>query len=73
MHDTGKQNFTILLIRSRVGPEAIEDFGELLGMTACVFLTVTGPLSLPERQGPLQKKLISPLPEKREIIRRAAL
>lgn len=78
MHDTGKQNFTILLIRSQVGPEVIGDFGELFGMTACVFLTVTGPLSLPDsrltaREGPLQRKLISPLPEKRELIRRVAL
>lgn len=61
-----------------MGPEAIEDFGELFGMTACVLLTVTRPLNLPdsqltERQGPLQRKLISPLPEKRELIRRAAL
>lgn len=66
---TGKQNFTILLIRSGVGPEVIGDFGELFGMTACVFLTVTGPLSpsdsrLTAREGPLQRKLISPLPEK---------
>lgn len=78
MHDTGKQNFTILLIRSRAGPEVIEDFGELLGMNAYVFLTVTQPLSLPDsrltaREGPLQSKLISPLLEKRELIRRAVL
>jgi hypothetical protein len=36
-HDSGKQKFTISLIKSRVGPKANRDSGKLLGKAACLY------------------------------------